>query len=121
MTTSKTTTKRDKPTDDHDLSWREITEDLETEVERLQTEVRGLRRKLDDAEAELEHVKRPGVLVVELRERHLEWLRGVAAKEGRTLEQMVDRIIRIDYSKDPYKSSGGPQRGMSNRAGDIPE
>lgn len=36
-------------------------------------------------------------------QRHVEWLERVARKEGRTLAQMLDRIVRQAWAKDPTK------------------
>lgn len=42
-------------------------------------------------------------VILDLELRHFEWLGLVAKSEGRTLANMVDRIIRLAYAADPTK------------------
>ena len=53
---------------------------------------------------------------VELQERHSLWLQQTAAKEGRTPEQMLDRLVRIAWSQD-----GSRVTGSTIRAEDMAE
>lgn len=57
---------------------------------------------------------------VTLQPRHAEWIRACALSEGRTPENMIEKIIRIGYANDPTKGGtiqAGP--GMAVRPEDI--
>ena len=72
--------------------------------------------KLDPAAYESQGTK----ITMTLQPRHLEWLKNVAMMEGRTIEDMAQKLIRIAYSQDPTR--GGtitPQAGSTMRAEDI--
>lgn len=56
-----------------------------------------------------------------LQPRHAEFLERAAGREGRTLGQMIERLVRIGYSQDPYKAGAidpETENGFSGRASD---
>lgn len=58
---------------------------------------------------------------VDLQSRHGEWLERVAAVEGRSPGNMLERLVRIAYSQDPYKGNPPDTSGssFSGRASDL--
>ncbi len=58
---------------------------------------------------------------VDLQSRHGEWLQRVAKLEGRSPENMLERLVRIAYSQDPYKGNPPETDGQSfsGRAADL--
>lgn len=60
-------------------------------------------------------------VTVELQDRHYNWLERVAAKEGRSLPNMLDRLVRLAYAADPYagQQPDPNARSFSGRASDL--
>jgi len=62
---------------------------------------------------------------VDLQTRHADWLEAVARMEGRSPENMLERLVRLGYAADPYKGKG-PQAGetagggFSGKKDDLP-
>jgi hypothetical protein len=57
-----------------------------------------------------------------LQPRHAEFLERAAEREGRTLGQMIERLVRIGYAQDPYKAGAvdpETENGFSGRASDM--
>lgn len=58
---------------------------------------------------------------VHLAPRHAEWLRRISKVEGRSVENMLERLVRIGYAADPYKGNQPPTDGQSfsGKAADL--
>lgn len=77
---------------------------------------RAARHKIDEFVARAVEAKPSGFTVTTtLQGRHYEWLQAIARLEGRTLPQMLERLVRIGYSQDHGKarSTGATQVGSS--------
>lgn len=60
-------------------------------------------------------------VTVALQKRHYDWLVAVAALEGRSIPNMLERLVRVAYSHDPYKGKQPDTSGrsFSGRAADL--